>query len=93
MLGKEMYRVGRVFLHGAITVDTVFLQEHDAGLTTITNTGLLELLARKQPEQLQAGGIFLLDLLGNLIMYFSPDIEPGDMVDDIKHLLDLSRID
>jgi hypothetical protein len=92
MLGNEMNRVGRVFLHGATPVDTVFLQEQHAGLITITDTGLQELLARKRPEQLQAGGIFLLDPLGNLIMYFSPDINPGDMVDDIKHLLDLSRI-
>ena len=92
MLGNEMNRVGRVFLHGATPVDTVFLQAQHAGLITITDTGLLEFLARKRPEQLQAGGIFLLDPLGNLIMYFSPDINPGDMVDDIKHLLDLSRI-
>jgi hypothetical protein len=26
------------------------------------------------------------------VMYFRPDLDPADMVDDIKHLLRLSRI-
>lgn len=92
MLGNEMNRVARLFLHGAEPADKVFLEEHHAGLITITDKGLLELLSSKQPGQTPAGGLFLIDPLGNLIMYFPPAIEPGDMVDDIKHLLDLSRI-
>jgi len=92
MLGNEMNRVERLFLHGAKPLDTVFLAEYHAGLKTLTDNGLLELLASKRPQQAAGGGIFLVDPLGNLILYFSPDIEPGDMVDDIKHLLELSRI-
>jgi hypothetical protein len=41
---------------------------------------------------LPAGGYYLVDPLGNLVMYFRPDLDPSDMVDDIKHLLRLSRI-
>ena len=38
------------------------------------------------------GGYYLVDPHGNLVMYFGPDIDPRDMVDDIKRLLKLSRI-
>jgi hypothetical protein len=92
MLGNDMNRVGRVFLHGESSPDRVFLDENHAGLATLTDEELRRLLTDKQPADLLPGGIFLIDPLGNLIMYFAPDIEPGDMVDDIRHLLDLSRI-
>ncbi len=92
MLGNEMTRVDRVFLHGDTPPDRVFLEQHHAGLKTITDQGLQELLAIRQPPETLKGGIYLVDPLGNLVMYFAPDIEPGHMVDDIKHLLNLSRI-
>jgi hypothetical protein len=47
---------------------------------------------KKKPDELADGGYFLLDPLGNLVMYFRPDIAPSDMVADIKHLLRLSHI-
>lgn len=92
MLGSEMDRVTRVFLHGDSTPDKVFLNEQQAGLITISDKGLTELLQNRRPDGVSAGGIYLIDPLDNLIMYFSPDIDPGDMTDDLKHLLDLSRI-
>jgi len=92
MLANEMGRVTRVFLHGESAPDKVFLEEQHAGLITITDTDLEILLADKRPAEQRHGGIFLIDPLGNLVMYFSPDLLPGEMVDDIKHLLRLSRI-
>lgn len=92
MLGKEMDRVSRVFLHGETPPDTVFLAEEHPGLTTIEDSGLAGLLNNKRPPDVPAGGYFLIDPHGNLVMYFRPDLEPADMVDDIKHLLRLSRI-
>ena len=92
MLANEMGRVTRVFLHGESAPDKVFLEEQHAGLITITDTDLEILLADKRPVEQRHGGIFLIDPLGNLVMYFSPDLLPGEMVDDIKHLLRLSRI-
>ncbi len=92
MLGKEMDRVTRVFLHGETPPDTVFLAAEHAGLMTIEDAGLAGLLDNKRPADLPEGGYFLIDPLGNLVMYFRPDIDPSDMVDDIKHLLRLSRI-
>lgn len=92
MLGKEMDRVVRVFLHGDSALDTVFLEGEHPGLKTINDKALGNLLEDKRPQDLVPGGIYLFDPLANLVMYFPPDLEPRDMVDDIKHLLKLSRI-
>ncbi len=92
MLGKEMERLKRVFLHGLSTPDTVFLADEHAGLISLRDDGLLALLNNKKPEMLAAGGYYLMDPLGNLVMYFEPETDPSDMVGDIKRLLKLSRI-
>lgn len=92
MLGKEMDRLERVFLHGDTAPDTVFLAEQHAGLISISDSGLSGLLQNKKPAELAAGGFYLVDPLGNLVMYFHPGIEPSDMVEDIKRLLKHSRI-
>jgi len=92
MLGKEMGRISRVFLHGATPPDTVFLAAEHPDLITIEDASLSGLLNNKRPRDQLAGGYYLIDPLGNLVLYFRPDIEPSDMADDIKHLLKLSRI-
>lgn len=92
MLGNDMSRVARVFLHGNTPADTVFVETYHAGLLTRTDPALQDLLERQRPADTAGGGIFLVDPLGNLVMYFAPDVSPAEMVDDIKHLLDLSRI-
>lgn len=92
MLGKEMDRVQRIFLHGETPPDTVFLADEHQGLISLREERLSEQLEQKKPKSLAAGGYFLIDPHANLVMYFQPDIDPGDMVDDIKRLLKLSRI-
>ena len=92
MLGREMDRLKRVFLHGESSPDTVFLADEHAGLITLRDSRLFTLLNNKRPAELSAGGYFLVDPLGNLVMYFEPEIDPGKMVEDIKRLLKLSRI-
>ncbi len=92
MLGKEMDRLVRVFLHGDTAPDTVLLAEGHKGLVTLQDSGLKDLLDNKKPTDLEAGGYYLVDPLGNLVLYFRPDIDPSAMVEDIKHLLELSRI-
>ena len=92
MLGKEMPRVSRVFLHGESAPDTVDLDQQHPGLITIKNGGLTALLEEKRPTGLQAGGSYLIDPLDNLVMYFPPGLDPKDVVGDIKHLLRLSHI-
>lgn len=92
MLGKEMQRVKRIFLHGDTSPDTVFIAEEHQGLITLQDANLEGLLDNKKPAHLPAGGFYLIDPLGNLVMYFRPDIDPSDMVNDLKRLLKLSRI-
>lgn len=92
MLGNDMTRVARIFLHGDIRPDTVWLDGEHPGLITISNEGLSGMLKRKKPQDSGSGGLFLVDPLGNLVMYFAPDLAPEDMVSDIEHLLELSRI-
>jgi len=92
MLGKEMDRLKRVFLHGVSSPDTVFLADEHAGLTVLRDDDLSALLNNKKPATLSSGGYFLMDPLGNLVMYFEPETDPSDMVGDIKRLLNLSRI-
>ena len=92
MLGKEMERVGRIFLHGDQAPDTVFLGAEHSGLIALQDRATSRLLSNKKPGELSTGGYYLVDPLGNLVMYFHPEIDPRNMVDDIKRLLKLSRI-
>ena len=92
MLGREMDRVVRVFLHGPAAPDRVFIDTEHKGLITLEDASLSGFLEKKRPADLPARGYYLVDPLGNLVMYFRPDIDPSEMVDDIKHLLRLSRI-
>jgi hypothetical protein len=92
MLGKEMDRLQRVFLRGESLPDTVFLAAEHQGLITLQDSRLVALLENKRPKDTAAGGYYLVDPLGNLVMYFHPGLNPADMVDDIKRLLRLSHI-
>ncbi len=92
MLGKEMDRVRRIFLHGESLPDTVFLADAHKGLISLRDEDLSEILDQKRPVELAAGGYYLIDPHGNLVMYFHPDLDPGEIIDDIKRLLKLSRI-
>jgi len=92
MLGEEMDRLVRVFLHGDTAPDTVLLANEHKGLVALQDSSLKDLLDKKKPTDLDAGGYYLVDPLGNLVLYFRPDIDPSAMVEDIEHLLELSRI-
>jgi hypothetical protein len=92
MVGREMDRLLRVFLHGESAPDRVLLQGEHPGLITITDERLANLLDAKRPGDAAPGGIYLIDPLSNLVIYFPPHLDPRDMVDDMKHLLRLSRI-
>ena len=92
MLGREMDRVQRVFLHGDEAPDNLLIADEHKGLITLQDDALRTVLENKKPEEIADGGYFLIDPHGNLVMYFDPGINPADMVDDIKRLLKLSRI-
>ena len=92
MLGREMDRVQRVFLHGDEPPDNLLTAEEHKGLISLQDDALRNVLDNKKPPELADGGYFLIDPHGNLVMYFDPGINPREMVDDIKRLLRLSRI-
>lgn len=92
MLGNDMSRVVRVLLHGSVAPDTLFLEEEHAGLVALQDPTASQALNDSRPRNLSAGGLYLIDPLGNLVMYFPEDIPPRQLVDDIEHLLELSRI-
>jgi hypothetical protein len=92
MLGEDMDRLVRVFLHGDSPPDTLFLADEHEGLVFFQDARLEALLDSKRPAELNDLGYFLVDPLGNLVMYFEPDIDPAVMIGDIEHLLELSRI-
>jgi hypothetical protein len=92
MLGNEQDRLMRVFLHGDSLPDKVFIANEHQGLIATQDASLSSLLINKKPIELPDGGYYLVDPLGNLVMYFRPDMNPSEMVDDIKHLLRLSHI-
>ena len=92
MLGREMDRVQRVFLHGDEAPDNLLIADEHKGLITLQDDALRTVLDNKKPQEMADGGYFLIDPHGNLVMYFDPGINPREMVDDIKRLLKLSRI-
>ncbi len=92
MLGREMDRLGRVFLHGDSLPDTLFIESEHDDLWTGQDAALSSLLVSKLPEGEPAGGYFLIDPIGNIVLYFRPDMDPKDMVSDIKKLFKISQI-
>ena len=79
-------------MHGESAADTVVLDDRHEGLIALEDASLSALLDNKKPDELAAGGYYLIDPQSNLVMYFHPDLEPRAIVDDIKRLLKLSRI-
>ena len=92
MLGREMDRLDRLFLHGSVEPDTLFLDQEHSDLARLQSAGLADALTQKTPEDVASGGFYLIDPIGNLVLYFPPDINPKDMVADIKRLLKISQI-
>ncbi len=92
MLGREMDRMTRVFLHGDIAPDTVFIATEHEGLIALQDRELGDLLSTRRPAAEPDGGYYLVDPHGNLVMYFQPTLAPRDIVADLKRLLRLSHI-
>ena len=64
MLGREMDRVERVFLHGDAPLDTLLLETEHEGLVALGETPLAEFLAGKRPAGTPQDGYYLIDPLG-----------------------------
>lgn len=91
-LGKEDRRVQRIlFLDSTAPLDPAVTAEHP-GLLVFAADGALaqEFLAAATPDN--AGDVYLIDPLGNLIMRFPADLSMKGIHRDLKKLLAISHI-
>lgn len=95
-LGKEMPRVQRLLLLTEMpeAMLSSWLQQEHAGMTVgVADTTTRGFLARSFSGTAVAGGwIYLIDPLTNLVMRYPAQVNPGDILKDLKRLLKLSKI-
>ena len=97
--GKDIDRLQRLMLWQAEGVDAearTAVQAHFPGqLIAFLAGSPPELVSAFQPmagEDLEAGRIFLVDPLGNLMMSYPPDAEPRGIIKDLHRLLKYSGL-
>lgn len=98
-LGKDSTRVGRIFVAQA-NCPTAFceqyLPEYYPEMQRVTfesadfNKLFLKSAISVTSETL--GQIYIIDPLGNVILYYDPDTEPKSILSDLKRLLKVSKI-
>lgn len=94
--GKYSLRVQSVLLSDIQqTGETKTIIENIALLkysTLALNTFKEKFLLNNTSMQEQAGWIYIIDPMGNLMMYYQADADPYDIIKDLKRLLKTSRI-
>jgi cytochrome oxidase Cu insertion factor (SCO1/SenC/PrrC family) len=93
-LDRDMDRVQRVFIGDADCCDLQALHAMHPDLIAIpaspADEALLEQLPRAAADKSER--IYLIDPLGNLMMFYEAGANPKGMLDDMKRLLGLSHI-
>jgi cytochrome oxidase Cu insertion factor (SCO1/SenC/PrrC family) len=98
LLGKEISRVQRVFLYSNACCEKDYFeaQQQDlikAQLNGDASTQLLPLFPTYNgTAPLEAGRTYIVDPLGNLMMSYVAGVDPRDILQDIKKLLNLSHV-
>lgn len=92
-LGEDRIRVQRLALapRGAGTQGLAELLPEHPRLTVVESAADGGLRAQL-PADPPSGTVFVVDPLGNLMLRFGPEVDPSDILDDIEHLLEISRI-
>ena len=95
-LNREMDRVQRVFIADGDLGDWPFIAREHPDLITLQISPeaapLLALLRIDDTPVLAAQRVYLIDPLGNLMMFFAADSKPKGMLTDLKRLLGLSHV-
>jgi hypothetical protein len=94
-LDREMARVQRVFIGDAGCCDMMQLKAAHPDLITIragADDGPLLALLPVMSGASDSRRTYLIDPLGNLMMYYAADAPPKGMLEDMKRLLRLSSI-
>lgn len=97
---ENMRRVQRLFLvtGGAVTEQLAGLLQQDYPKMTVVPISAVhaeqiapDFLVDEVPMQ-DAERVYIIDPLGNLMMYYPPDADPGGMLKDLQKLLKYSNI-
>lgn len=93
-LNDEMKRVQRLFLAVGECCDRAYLNAEHAGLTIArtSDSNFIATFARDAKPVEQAGRLYIVDPLGNLMMSYDPGARPKGLLEDLKKLLKLSHI-
>jgi cytochrome oxidase Cu insertion factor (SCO1/SenC/PrrC family) len=94
-LDREMDRVQRVFVADPDCCDLKALRESHPDLIVVQNTEAvspLRALLTAEPAAQNSNRVYLIDPLGNLMMFYPPDAPAKGMLEDMKRLLRLSQI-
>ena len=96
LLGKDMTRVSRVFLYSGEVSSTLISNDPSlvaAHIDDAAGQSLLQVFPTTHEKALlQAGYLYIVDPLGNLMMRYVPGVDPRDIYQDMKKLLNLSHI-
>jgi cytochrome oxidase Cu insertion factor (SCO1/SenC/PrrC family) len=97
--GKNIDRLQRLMLWEAAGVDESVrreLQEHFPGqviaVVPDADLALIETFAVSESSPFIAGGVYLVDPMGNLMMKYALDQEPRGMIKDLERLLKYSAL-
>jgi cytochrome oxidase Cu insertion factor (SCO1/SenC/PrrC family) len=93
-LDREMNRVQRVFIGDSDCCDFQELKAAHPDLIFIRASPADEPLLALLPKGAAAvkSSVYLIDPLGNLMMFYAPDVKSKGMLEDMKRLLRLSSI-
>jgi cytochrome oxidase Cu insertion factor (SCO1/SenC/PrrC family) len=96
-LDREMTRVQRVFIGDGDCCDLKELLAAHPDLIAVRSSVADEPLLALLPQRSAAAGfdshrIYVIDPLGNLMMFYAADAKPKGMLEDMKRLLRLSSI-
>jgi cytochrome oxidase Cu insertion factor (SCO1/SenC/PrrC family) len=94
-LDREMDRVQRVFIGDADCCDLKELLAAHPDLIAIRSSSADEPLLAMLPQRLgklNSHRVYVIDPLGNLMMFYAADAKPKGMLEDMKRLLRLSSI-
>jgi hypothetical protein len=90
-LDREMNRVQRMFIADAECCDTQKLRDIHPDLIVVRAGPAVQPLLALLPAA-NSDSIYLIDPLGNLMMFYEPDSKPKGLLEDMKRLLQLSQI-
>jgi hypothetical protein len=94
-LDREMNRVQRVLIADTDCCDLAALHESHPDLIVVEHTDAAQPLVALLPAAAGAQNshrVYLVDPLGNLMMFYPLDARPKGMLQDMKRLLQLSQI-